>query len=407
MLYPILQRTAGIDVHKKVIVVTLALTNEDGVVTEVTRTFGTFLHDYEQLAQWLAQSEIQLTVMESTGVYWKHLYEVLETYKVEMYVVNARHVKKVPGRKTDVSDSQWLAALARFGLLKASFIPAQDLRQLRSIARYRTKLSATLASEKNRLHKLLDAAGVRLGSVVSDIDGVAANKIINGILNGEPLAQLLSYAKGKLKHKLAAMQDALAVKMNERNLFLLRKIRDHIDYLKHELEQLDAYILTAMQPYQTQWEILQTIPGVGPVSAAVLIIEMGVDMTRFGSEESLASWAAMCPGNNSSADKQKSGKTRKGNQYLRRTLCETANAAIKTVSQFKDKYKTLTVRRGHKRSIIAIAHKILRVSYSLLKNNQPYQDPGVDYKELMVKRNAPRWVKALAEYGYLNTVQLA
>ena len=246
MLYPILQRTAGIDVHKKVIVVTLALTN--GVVNEVTRTFGTFLHDYEQLAQWLVQSEIQLTVMESTGVYWQHLDEVLETYKVKMYVVNARHVKKVPGRTTDVSDSQWLAALARFGLLKASFIPEQDLRQLRSIARYRTKLSTTLAGEKNRLHKLLDAAGVRLGSVVSDIDGVAANKIINGILNGEPLAQLLSYAKGKLKHKVAAMQDALAVKMNERSLLLLRKIRDHIDYLKHALEQLDAYILTAMQP---------------------------------------------------------------------------------------------------------------------------------------------------------------
>ena len=160
-----------------------------------------------------------------------------------------------------------------------------------------------------------------------------------------------------------------------------------------------------MQPYKTQWEILQTLPGLAPISAALLIIEMGVDMGRFSNSESLSSWAGMCPGNNASANKQKSGKTRKGNQYLRRVLCETANAAIKTKSQFKDKYQTLVVRRGHKRSIIAIGHKMLRIVHTLLKDNKPYRDPGIDYKGMMIARNAPRWLKALQEYGYLATLQ--
>lgn len=405
MIEPILKRTAGIDVHKKIIVVTVLCEQPDGHVEEETREFGTFLEDYEALATWLVQRHIELTIMESTGIYWKHLHEVLEARQLQMYIVNARHVKKVPGRKTDVQDSQWLARLARFGLLRPSFIPPKDLRELRRISRYRMKLSGTLAGEKNRLHKLLDSIGLRLGNVVSDIDGVSANAIIKGIIKQESVDTLLGYLKGQLKKKGADIRKALAVVPGARDLFLLKKLHDHIEYLNRELSELDCYLLTAMQPYQTQWEILQTIPGLAPISAALLIVEMGVDMERFGSEDSLSSWAAMCPGNNSSANKQKSGKTRKGNQYLRRVLCETANAAIKTEGQFKDKYQTLTVRRGHKRSIIAIGHKMLRVTYVLLKNNIPYCDPGIDYKALMVKRNAPRWFKALQTYGYLDGAQ--
>lgn len=405
MIEPILKHTAGIDVHKKLIVVTILTEQSDGSLTQETREFGTFVKDYDVLAQWLVINQIELTVMESTGIYWKHLYEVLEKHQLQMYVVNARHVKKVPGRKTDVQDSQWLAMLARFGLLKPSFIPPQDLRELRRISRYRMKLSGMLAGEKNRLHKLLDSIGLRLGNVVSDIDGVSANTIIKGIINGESIETLLLYLKGQLKKKINDIRDALAVTLGARDLFLLKKLHAHIEYLNVELTELDDYLLTAMQPYQTQWEILQTMPGLAPVSAALLIIEMGVDMSRFGNCESLSSWAAMCPGNNSSANKQKSGKTRKGNQYLRRVLCETANAAIKTTSQFKDKYQTLVVRRGHKRSIIAIGHKMLRVAYTLLKDDKPYKDPGIDYKGMMIARNAPRWLKALHEYGYLGDLQ--
>lgn len=405
MIEPILKRTAGVDVHKKIIVVTILLEQEDGSAKEETREFGTFLKDYEELGKWLVQNQIELVIMESTGIFWKHLYEILESYQLQMYIVNARHVKKVPGRKTDVQDSQWLAMLARFGLLKSSFIPPKDLRELRRISRYRMKISGTLAGEKNRLHKLLDSIGLRLSNVVSDINGVSANAIITGIINQEPVDKLIGYLKGQLKKKESEIRKALAVTPGARDLFLLKKLHNHIEYLNMELSELDCYLLTAMQPYQTQWEILQTIPGLAPISAALLIIEMGVDMERFGSEDSLSSWAAMCPGNNESAGKKKSGKTRKGNQYLRRILCETANAAIKTEGQFKDKYQTLTVRRGHKRSIIAIGHKMLRVTYTLLKHNKPYCDPGIDYQAMMVKRNAPRWFKALREYGYLDSTQ--
>jgi|SRR3990167_1625010 len=405
MIEPIFKRTAGIDVHKKIIVATLLMKQDDGRVAEETREFGTFVQDYEELAKWLITNEIELTVMESTGIYWKHLYEVLEAHQIQMYVVNARHVKKVPGRKTDVQDSQWLARLARFGLLNASFIPPQDLRELRRISRYRVKLSGMLAGEKNRLHKLLDSIGLRLGNVVSDIDGVSANLIIQGIIRGENIETLVGYLHGQLKNKVDEIKKALAITLGARDLFLLKKLHAHIKYLNTELDELDCYLLTAMQPYKTQWEILQTLPGLAPISAALLIIEMGVDMGRFSNSESLSSWAGMCPGNNASANKQKSGKTRKGNQYLRRVLCETANAAIKTKSQFKDKYQTLVVRRGHKRSIIAIGHKMLRIVHTLLKDNKPYRDPGIDYKGMMIARNAPRWLKALQEYGYLATLQ--
>lgn len=407
MIEPILKRTAGIDVHKKIIVVTILKEQADGHVEEETREFGTFAKDYVELARWLVSNEIELAVMESTGIYWKHLYEVLEKHQLQMYVVNARHVKKVPGRKTDVQDSHWLAMLARFGLLKSSFIPPTDLRELRRVSRYRLKLSGILAGEKNRLHKLLDSIGLRLGNVVSDINGVSAKAIIEGVIKGESVEKLIGYLKGQLKKKASDIREALAVTPGARDLFLLKKLHQHIEYLGNELNELDDYLLTAMQPYKTQWEILQTIPGLAPVSAALIIIEMGVDMSRFGSHESLSSWAAMCPGNNSSANKQKSGKTRKGNQYLRRVLCETANAAIKTRCQFKDKYQTLIVRRGHKRSIIAVGHKMLRVAYTLLKDNKHYQDPGIDYKEMMVARNAPRWFKALQSYGYFDQVQPA
>src|SRR3990167_1813371 len=244
MIEPIFKRTAGIDVHKKIIVATLLMKQDDGRVAEETREFGTFVQDYEELAKWLITNEIELTVMESTGIYWKHLYEVLEAHQIQMYVVNARHVKKVPGRKTDVQDSQWLARLARFGLLNASFIPPQDLRELRRISRYRVKLSGMLAGEKNRLHKLLDSIGLRLGNVVSDIDGVSANLIIQGIIRGENIETLVGYLHGQLKNKVDEIKKALAITLGARDLFLLKKLHAHIKYhLLHSLNAIQSNLI--------------------------------------------------------------------------------------------------------------------------------------------------------------------
>ena len=397
----VVRRSAGLDVHRNNVVVTVLIEQDDGTIFEETRAFGTFRKDRRELCVWLTEHGIELAVMESTSIYWKAIFSALEGAGITAHVVNARHVKNVPGRKTDVKDSQWLATLARFGLLRPSFIPPEDLRELRLLSRRRMKLQGMLAGEKNRLHKTLDDAGIRLGSVVSDINGVSARAIIEGLIDGVSPSQLMSFVRGRLKSKIPVLLDALDGSLSKRHLFVLRHIHNHIRFLEQELQETDLYLLAAMNPYRTQWEILQTIPGVDQISAAMLIIEFGVDMKRFGSMKRLASWAGMCPGNNESAGKRKSGRTRKGNRMVRQLLCEISNAARRTNSQFKGKYKGLVIRRGHKRTIIAIGHKILRIIFVLLKKLVAYRDPSIDYEALLVKRNAPRWIQALKKFGYL------
>lgn len=396
----ICKRVAGLDVHKKIIVGTLLIEDEQGNLHEQTQDFGTTPQDLESLCHWLSFHAIELTVMESTGVYWKSVYAALEQAGLNAQVVNARHVKQVPGRKTDVKDSQWLASLARCGLLKGSFIPDKTLRELRLLTRYRIKLQRMIASEKNRLHKVVDTAGIRLGAVVSEISGVTAQRILKGLIRGEDVEKLLSYATGKLKKKKEDLRKILSYPLPSTHRFLLTSILDHIEAMEKQRDSLDAQIHQAMEPYQEYWDILQTLPGVDVWGAAALIAECGVDMKRFGSVEQFCSWTGMCPGNHESAGKRKSGKTRKGNAFLKAILCEIANAAIRTKSQFKDKYKALVIRRGYKRTIVAIGHKLLRVIWTLFVTKQPYRDPGINYEGLVVQRNASRWLKALTKYGY-------
>ena len=401
MIDPIVKRCAGLDVHKMKVTVTVHIEQEDGSVEEETREYKTFRNHRRQLARWLKKREVELAVMESTGNYWRSIHDTLDAEGLAVWVVNAKHVKQVPGRKTDVADSRWLATLGRMGLIRPSFVPSKDFRELRLITRQRQKLMASLSAEKNRLHKVLDDAGIRLGGVVTDINGVSSRAMIAGLIDGKAPSELVTYAKGRLKKKTPELLEALDEPLSERHRMLLSTIQEHIRYLESQIQALDEYLFSQLTPYQRQWEILQTLPGMDRVSAAILLVELGTDMRRFGGSSNLASWAGLCPGNNESAGKRKSGRTRKGNRAVRRVLCEAANAASKTNSQFKGKYKSLVIRRGHKRTIIAVAHKMLRVVYSMLKNDRPYYDPAVDYEALMVQKNAPRWIKALEKYGYL------
>jgi transposase len=401
MIEPIVKRCAGLDVHKMKVTVTVIVEREEGAVQEETREYKTFRKHRKQLCRWLKRLEIDLAIMESTGNYWRSIHDSLEGAGIRSWVVNARHLKQVPGRKTDVGDSKWLAMVGRMGLIRASFVPSKDLRELRLITRQRQKLMASFSAEKNRLHKVLDDAGIRLGGVVSDINGVSSRAIIAGLIEGKPPLELVTYAKGRLKEKTPELIEALDEPLGERHQMLLGKIQEHLRYLEGQIRELDEYLFAQMSPYQEQWELLQTMPGMDKIASAIVLVEMGTDIERFGSGSNLASWAGLCPGNNESAGKRKSGRTRKGNRALRRVLCEAANAASKTKSQFKGKYQSLVIRRGHKRTIIALAHKILRVIYSVLKNKRPYYDPEVDYEALMVQRNAPRWINALRKYGYL------
>ena len=397
---PIHKRVAGMDVHRMEHVVTILLEQEDGTVLNETRKFGGFKRDMRALVDWLRSHRIELVAMESTGIYWKSVFSHLEAAGIEALVVNAFHVKNVPGRKTDVSDSEWLAQLARFGLLRGSFIPPKDLRELRVVSRYRRKLVQSLTGEKNRLHKVLDDAGIKLGGVVSDIDGVCARKMVEGLIAGKTPAELSALGRGKLKSSDEVLQASMDGDLSPRHRLVLSTALNHLRYLEQQVAQLDRYLIEAMKPYAWAWRLLQTIPGIDEISAAMILIEIGVNMQRFGSASRLASWTALCPGNHETAGKRKSGKIRHGNPIVRYLLCEAANAARRTKTVFQAKYTSLVIRRGYKKTVIALAHKLIRTIYFVLTRRKPYHDTTVDYEAAIVTRNAPRWIKALKKYGY-------
>src|SRR6201997_1830792 len=300
---PMHQRVAGIDVHRMKHVVTILIGREDGAVSSQTREFGGFKRDMRALVAWLQTHRIQQVVMESTGIYWKSVFAHLWAAVIPALVVNAFHVKNVPGRKTDVGDSEWLAQLARFGLLRGSFIPPKDLRELRIVSRYRRKLTGMLAGEKNRLHKLLDDAGIKLGGVVADIDGICARKMVEGLIAGGTPEELAGHGRGKLKSPRELLEAAMDGDLSQRHRMVLTMVLNHLRYLEQQLDELDRTLVAAIKPYAGAWCLLQTIPGIDQISAAMIIIEIGDDLRRFGSASRLASWAALCPGNNESPGK--------------------------------------------------------------------------------------------------------
>ena len=401
---PIYKRVIGLDVHQAQISACAMLEQADGTVTIERREFGCFKRDRTALADWARSHNPEVVVMESTGIYWKSPYAALERVGIAAWVVNARHVKAVPGRKTDVADAQWLASLARAGLLRASFIAKADMRHLRLIARQRQKLGGMLASEKNRLHKILTDAGVRLGVVVSDLNGKSARAMIKALIAGKSVPEVLNLASNRLKATREVIFEALqADELTGAHRFCLGEIMAHIEYLEACMARFDAELLRSLSlaGYEPALLLLQTMPGIDLMGAAMLIVEIGDDMSVFGSAQRLASWVGMCPGNNESAGKRGSGRTRKGNAWVRRLLCEFAQAGARSRCAFKDKFKALSVRKGHKRSIVALAHKMLRTIYALLSKRTHYVDKTVDYEALTVARNAPRWLKMLTKHGFV------
>jgi transposase len=402
-ILPIYKRVIGLDVHQNKISACAISEQPDGTVGVELREFGGFKRDRRALAEWARDVAPDVVVMESTGIYWKSPYAALEKVGIAAWVVNARHVKTVPGRKTDVADAQWLATLARTGLVRASFIPPAEIRHLRLIARQRQKLGGMLASEKNRLHKLLADAGIRLNVLVSDLHGQAGRIMVKALIDGQPMAAILDRA-GRLHATRAELFEALQPEeLSAKHLFVLREVMAHIEYLESAMSRFEQTLIDGLSAWQPQLVLLQTIPGIDRMGAAMLLVEIGTDMASFGSAERLASWVGICPGNNESAGKRKSGKTRKGNVWARRLLCEFAQAAARSRCALKDKFTALSIRKGHKKSIVALAHKMLRIIYAMLNNGTAYQDRTIDYEALIVQRNAPRWLKMLAKHGYLPT----
>jgi len=395
------QRVIGLDIHQKQITACSLIEQEDGHIETEHRQFGTFKRDRRALAEWAKSIAPNEVVMESTGIYWKSPYSALEHVGIYSKVVNARHVKNVPGRKSDIGDAQWLAMLSRAGLLRGSFVPPEKMRQLRLIARQRQKLVMVLSAEKNRLHKVLTDGGIRLNVVVSDAHGQSARAMVKALIAGKQPHEVLQYASKRLRTPRAEILDALYGELSDSHIFVLSELMQHIEDLKKRIIRFDVQLLAGLEEEQTALNLLQTIPGIDIIGAAMLLVEIGTDMSVFGSAGRLASWVGVCPGNNESAGKRKPGRTRKGNPYVRRLLCECAHAASRTTSIFHSKYTSLAIRRGHKRAIIAIAHKLLRTYYFMISRGEHFRDSTVDYEEMAVKRNAPRWIKALKKFGFI------
>jgi transposase len=402
-LKPMHRRVIALDVHQAKITACAVIEHDDGRVEVTKRDFGAFRRDRRALAEWALQIGPEVVVMESTGVYWKSPFAALEAVGIIAWVVNARHVKAVPGRKTDMADAQWLATLARAGLLRASFIPPARMRELRLVARQRQKLVGMCSAEKNRLHKVLVDAGIRINVLVNDIHGQSARAMVKALLQDRPLHEVLDL-KGRLRASRAELFEALSTEqLSATHRFVANEILQHIEQIEQRIALMDQYLLQGLQPWQAQLKLLQTIPGIDEQGAAMLLVEIGADMDAFGSAERLASWVGICPGNNESAGKRKSGRIRRGNAWVRRLLCEFAQAAARTRCAFKDKFQALAIRKGHKKSIVALAHKILRTVYAMLANGAHYQDRAVDYEALNVQRNAPRWIKMLRKHGFIAT----
>ena len=389
----------GIDVHKKVIVACLI----KGGKREL-RELGTTTSEIRELANWLTEASCEMIAMESTGVYWKPLYNLFEILGLDAIVVNASHMKAVPGRKTDMKDAEWIADLLRHGLLKASFIPDREQRERREIARYRKSLIEERARELNRLQKVLEGANIKLASVVTDINGVSSRKLLDTIIAGKTLnanevEQLLApNMKPRLELIMSSM-DGIITPLQRK---LIAKIADHIDDMTRRIADMDDLIRDYLSEYEGTIAELDEMTGIGRRSAEVILSEIGTDMSRFPSASHLSSWAGVAPGNNQSAGRQKHGKTTKGNKALKTTLVQCANAAVKNKnSYFSAQYQRIAARRGKNRATMAVAHSMLIAIYHMLKNKVAFHDLGVDYYDNFNKEHKINgYLKRLRALGW-------
>jgi transposase len=366
---------AGLDVHKKTVVACIRRLGPEGQPEEQVRTFGTMTGDLLELADWLATHGVTTVAIESTGVYWKPVYYILEDLFPVM-LVNAQHIKQVPGRKTDVKDCQWIAELLQYGLLHPSFVPPTEIRELRDLTRQRAQLVSERTAVSNRIQKVLEDANIKLSSVASDVLGVSGRAMIAALIGGESdPEQLAELARRRLRGKIPQLQRALQGRVSDHHRFLLRMLMDDVRHLDQQIEQFNDRMDAVMTPFSQAVDRLMTIPGVNRRAAEVIVAEIGTDMSRFPTAGHLSSWAGMCSGNHESAGKRRSGRTTKGDRWLRQTLVQVAWAASHTKQTFlAATYHRWVKRMGKKRALVALGHKILVLIYELLKDRTTYQE---------------------------------
>jgi len=403
----LVERGCGLDVHQATVVACLLIVLKNGRVQKQVRTFGTTTRELMGLREWLLSESCTHVAMESTGVYWKPIYAILEG-AFEIVVANAQHVKKVPGRKTDVKDAEWIADLLCHGLLRPSFVPPSPIRELRDLTRYRRKLVESRTAERNRLLKLLETANIKLASVATDVFGVSGLLMLHALVEGKATAQeMAELAKKQLRKKIPELELALEGKVEEHHRFLLRVQLRRLRTVEEDLGILEQRIREKLKPYAAQFTLLQEIPGIDETLAAAIIAELGVDMGVFESVSQLSSWAGVCPGNNESAGKRRSSRIPKGNVYLKTALVEAANSAAKAKGTYlRDKFYRLKARRGYKRAAVAVAHKILVAIYHMLSHQVCYNELGDVYLDNLNKHHVTRnLINRLERLGYAVTLQ--
>jgi transposase len=400
----------GLDVHKKVIVATLILTDELGKDVSHTKEFGTFTDELERLRDWLLEHKCPVVAMESTGVYWRCVHNVLEEH-FEVILVNARHVKNVPGRKTDIEDSKWLAGLLRHGLLRGSFIPPKEIRQWRELSRVRRKNRDTLSDYKRRVHKLFESANIKIDSVISDLFGVTGRNLITLLMTdcGEiSVEDIERCAKGTLRKKVTELQRSIQGFFEEHHRFQLISLMHIIATLEQENESIDNRMRELMQAHNDLIRRMDEVPGINELSAQYILSELGPELDTFANAAALASWAGLCPGNNESAGKRRSGRSPVKKHHLKTIMIEVAWAAVKKKgTYYRDKYWRLRYRLGPKKAIVAIAHRIIKALFFIIKKDEEYRELGDQYLALRSKKNKMTKIRREAKELGFNLVPIA
>jgi len=398
----IIERCAGLDVHQATVTACVRFPSEPGGRGQEIKTFRTTTAGLITLHDWLASFKVTRVGMESTGVYWKCVFYMLED-DFECWLLNAQHLHNVPGRKTDVADAAWICQLVEHGLVRPSFVPPPPIRELRDLTRYRKALIEERGREVQRLHKVVEDAGIKLASVASEVLGVSGRLMLEALVAGTQDPEILAeLAKGRLRAKLPALREALEGRFRSYHRLLVGELLSHVDYLDESIERLNAEVDRVIAPFEQERELLSTIPGIKKRTAEVLLAEIGPDMTRFASSAHLASWAALCPGNNESAGKHHSGRTRKGSKWLRKGLVEAARAASRSKDNYlAAQYARLKGKRGDGKAVVAVAHSMLVIAYHVLLRKEPYRDLGADYflsRQSDAHKN--RLVRQLERLGY-------
>ncbi len=405
----LIERCAGIDVHQQTMVVTVRVPGASGERVVITQTFGTMTADLLVLREWLQAQAVTHVAMESTGVYWRPLYYLLED-GFTVLLINMQHLSHVPGRKSDVRDSEWLAQLLECGLLRGSLVPPAPIRDLRDLTRYRKRQIEDRAQEVNRLHRLLQDAGLKLTTVMTDVLGVSGRAMVEALVHGTTDPTVLAdLARGRLRSKLPALQQALRGQFRPQHAFLVTQILAKIDFLEETIATLTAEIDRQLVPFEPTVTRLMTIPGLARRNAVTVFVETGGDMRHFPTAAHLCSWGSMCPGQRESAGKRQTGKTRDGNRYLRGALIEAGLATTRARgTALQARYYRIKRHRGHKKAVVAVGHQILEIAFYVMRDGVTYQELGADYFDRRDReRTTRRHIKQLEALGYKVTLETA